>query len=76
MTLVAPRPVPLLRDLRAALAARSEEIAHASALGRRNEVLEDICVQLLHETLGIVADWNDPRLKALLRECVRHLDRR
>ncbi len=69
-----PRPGPLLRSLQGVLSARSEEVAHATVLGRRHEVLEDICVQLLHEHYGMVPDWDDVRLKALLREAVRFLD--
>ncbi|MCC5885620.1 MAG: hypothetical protein JJT88_04215 [Gammaproteobacteria bacterium] len=68
------RTGPLLRTLQGALRARREEVAHATALGRRHEVLEDICVQLLHEHHGMVPEWDDVRLKALLREAARLLD--
>lgn len=54
MTKTGPRPLSLHDSLHAALRARREEISHAATLGRRAEVLEDICVQLLHEFEGIV----------------------
>ncbi|MCC5872922.1 MAG: hypothetical protein JJU22_11035 [Gammaproteobacteria bacterium] len=74
MPCIAPRSAPLLRQLQSALHARSEELTHATALGRRHEVLEDICVQLLFDHHGMVPEWDDVRLKALLREAVRFLD--
>lgn len=73
MTCATPRSMSLLSSLRAALASRREELDHASALGRRDEVLEDICVQLLHEAEGLVPDWEDPRLQDLLAEALRLL---
>lgn len=74
MACTTSHPGPLLRSLHGALRARREEVAHAEALGRRHEVLEDICVQLLHEHSGLLPDWDDVRLKALLREAVRFLE--
>lgn len=74
MTRTGPRPLSLHDSLHAALRARREEISHAATLGRRAEVLEDICVQLLHEFEGIVPDWDDPRLGGLVEEAIRHLD--
>lgn len=74
MTTTRPRPLSLHESLHAALRARHEEVGHASRLGRRAEVLEDICVQLLHEFEGIVPDSDDPRLSALVREGMRHVD--
>lgn len=74
MTKTGPRPLSLHDSLHAALRARREEISHAATLGRRAEVLEDICVQLLHEFEGIVPDWDDPRLNALVQEAIRQFD--
>lgn len=75
MTEHGPHTLSLHESLYAALRARHEEIRHASSLGRRAEVLEDICVQLLHEFDGIVPDWEDSRLRALVYEAIEHLDR-
>ena len=74
MTKTGPRPLSLHDSLHAALRARREEISHAATLGRRAEVLEDICVQVLFEVEGTVPDWDDPRLNGLVAEAKRHLD--
>lgn len=75
MTKTGPRSLSLQESLHAALGSRREELRHANTLGRRAEVIEDICIQLLHEFEGIVPDWDDTRLRALVEEAMRHLDR-
>ena len=75
MNKTGPRPLSLQDSLHAALHNRREELRHANTLGRRAEVIEDICVQLLHEFEGIVPDWDDARLRVLVEEAMRHLDR-
>ena len=74
MTKTEAGPLSLQHRLHPALQAQREEITHATALGRRAEVLEDICVQVLFEVEGIVPDWDDPRLNGLVAEANRHLD--
>ena len=69
-----PIRTPLLARLRQAITARQEELTHASMLGRRVEVLEDICLQLLHDCRGELPDWNDPLLRALVLEALGSAD--
>ena len=65
---------PLRGRLHQAITAREVELTHASALGRRVEVLKDICLQLLHDCRGELPDWNDPLLRALVLEALGSAD--
>ena len=71
MTKTGPRPLSLQESLHAALRARLEEIGHGLTLGRRAQVIEDICVQLLQEFEGIVPDGDDARLRTLVEQAMR-----